>query len=310
MSTSGTGRERRRSRSRSRSRDRGERTARGGSRPTGGGGAATAPPDTRGRSPPRGRRFTEASGAGPRDRQRFQRNPPQQQRGASPVEHNAARGRRVVIQREQPPVDRAKTCPFLMRVFISKGKQRVHRTVSDYSNGRVPTETEVHLYTWKDATLKELAGLIQEVEPEARRPRAVVSFAFVYPNKTGSMVVRQVGSVASGRPHAADDRTLGGCSFHPGDFLDVSVSVAPAPRIGGRLRSDGIMRPDNATGLAERGVALRGRAFVRGGRADDNGRQPRDRALRDRPPRGGGGGWGNPGGRNRRPERPNDLLRR
>ena len=36
------------------------------------------------------------------------------------------------------------------------------------SLGNTP-ENEVQIYTWLDASLKELTGLIKEVNPEARR---------------------------------------------------------------------------------------------------------------------------------------------
>ena len=35
-------------------------------------------------------------------------------------------------------------------------------------SGRTP-ENEIQIYTWMDATLKELTGLIKEVNPDARR---------------------------------------------------------------------------------------------------------------------------------------------
>jgi hypothetical protein len=152
-------------------------------------------------------------------------------------------------------VDRAQTCPFLVRVFIAKDRRGDgrHRRPDAYAQGKVPEESELHLYTWQDATLKELAGLLQEVDADARRPQAVVSFACVYPTPSGSMIVRPLGAVANRTGHPADDRTLGACNFRPGDYLDVCVSTTVPPRAGpgpgpgggggipgagGRMRSD------------------------------------------------------------------------
>merc|ERR1719150_350343 len=41
---------------------------------------------------------------------------------------------------------------------------------------------ELQIYTWLDATLKELTGLVKEVNPEARRRGPYFDFALVYPD--------------------------------------------------------------------------------------------------------------------------------
>ncbi|XP_020596935.1 histone deacetylase complex subunit SAP18-like [Phalaenopsis equestris] len=51
---------------------------------------------------------------------------------------------------------------------------------------------EVQIYTWKDATFRELADLVSEVAPAARKRDAKLSFAFVYPDKNGCFVVRPI----------------------------------------------------------------------------------------------------------------------
>lgn len=40
---------------------------------------------------------------------------------------------------------------------------------------------------------RELSDLVKEVQPAARRPQARISFAFVYPDRRGKNVMRQVG---------------------------------------------------------------------------------------------------------------------
>ncbi|RZC01976.1 Histone deacetylase complex subunit SAP18 isoform B [Glycine soja] len=50
--------------------------------------------------------------------------------------------------------------------------------------GKEP-EDEVQIYTWKDATLRELTDLVKEVAPAARRRNAKLSFAFIFPDKNG-----------------------------------------------------------------------------------------------------------------------------
>ncbi|KAJ8632692.1 hypothetical protein MRB53_026028 [Persea americana] len=120
------------------------------------------------------------------------------------------------------PVDREKTCPLLLRVFTKIGS---HHTKEDFAvRGKEPKD-EVQIYTWKDATLRELTDLVKEVAPTARRRDAKLSFAFVYPDKHGRYVVRQVGmtnSYASGR-RLDDGKALAELSFQIGDYLDVAI---------------------------------------------------------------------------------------
>ncbi|KAK9203628.1 hypothetical protein WN943_013884 [Citrus x changshan-huyou] len=88
------------------------------------------------------------------------------------------------------PVDREKTCPLLLRVFTTSGG---HHIAEDFAvRGKEPKD-EVQIYTWKDATLRELTDLVKEVAPEARRRNAELSVAFVYPVKHGRFVLKQSG---------------------------------------------------------------------------------------------------------------------
>nr|XP_025657880.1 histone deacetylase complex subunit SAP18 isoform X1 [Arachis hypogaea] len=86
------------------------------------------------------------------------------------------------------PVDREKTCPLLLRVFTKEGS---HHTMEDFAvRGKEPSE-EVQIYTWKDATLRELTELVKEVVKPARRRHAKLSFAFVFPDKNGRFKVQE-----------------------------------------------------------------------------------------------------------------------
>ncbi|KAL2511371.1 Histone deacetylase complex subunit SAP18 [Abeliophyllum distichum] len=81
------------------------------------------------------------------------------------------------------PVDREKTCPLLLRVFTKVGG---HHTDGEFAvRGKEPKD-EVQIYTWMDATLRELTDLVKEVAPEARRRDAIsvlcVGRTFSYPN--------------------------------------------------------------------------------------------------------------------------------
>lgn len=48
------------------------------------------------------------------------------------------------------------------------------------------------MYTWKDATMRELTDLVKSAQPAARRTGARLEFAMVYPDKRGRNVMRQV----------------------------------------------------------------------------------------------------------------------
>ncbi|KMZ58467.1 Histone deacetylase complex subunit SAP18 [Zostera marina] len=121
-----------------------------------------------------------------------------------------------------PIVDREKTCPLLLRVFTKIGG---HHTMDDFAvRGKEPKD-EVQIYTWKDATLRELTDLVKEVAPAARRRDAKLSFAFVYPDKKGRFVIKPVGmtqSYGSGRK-LDDSKALVELQFEIGDYLDVAI---------------------------------------------------------------------------------------
>ncbi|CAK9134486.1 unnamed protein product [Ilex paraguariensis] len=150
-----------------------------------------------------------------------------QRRGGRPL-YPSARGPRgpppgAKFPPRFEPVDREKTCPLLLRVFTKIGG---HHTDMDFAvRGKEPKD-EVQIYTWKDATLRELTDLVKEVAPEARRRDVVLSFAFVYPAKSGRFVVREVGrtfSYPNGRQPDSGSKALGELNFQIGDYLDVAI---------------------------------------------------------------------------------------
>lgn len=71
-------------------------------------------------------------------------------------------------------------------MFLANGR---HHNISEYSRGNVPAN-ELQIYTWMDATLKELTGLVKEVNPEARRKGTFFEFSLVFPDLRSSGMVR------------------------------------------------------------------------------------------------------------------------
>uniref|UniRef100_A0A4W5RRT9 Histone deacetylase complex subunit SAP18 n=1 Tax=Hucho hucho TaxID=62062 RepID=A0A4W5RRT9_9TELE len=78
----------------------------------------------------------------------------------------------------EKPIDREKTCPLLLRVFTTNGGR--HHRGDEFARGQVPS-SELQIYTWMDASLKELTSLVKEVYPEARKKGTHFGFAIVYP---------------------------------------------------------------------------------------------------------------------------------
>ncbi|KAG5606954.1 hypothetical protein MTR67_024227 [Solanum verrucosum] len=121
-----------------------------------------------------------------------------------------------------PPPQRIAPRP----VPVDREKVGGHHNVNEFAvRGKEPKD-EVQIYTWMDATLRELTDLVKEVAPEARRRDAILSFAFVYPDKRGRFVVREVGTTFSypnmRRPDNGS-KTLSELKFQIGDYLDVAI---------------------------------------------------------------------------------------
>ncbi|GAB5359172.1 hypothetical protein AAMO2058_000522000 [Amorphochlora amoebiformis] len=138
-------------------------------------------------------------------------------RDGSPPPRNRARFR----GREGQRVDRQKICPLLLRVFCKLGE---HHHAEDFKDlNKEPTEDEFQIYTWKDATLGELTSLIKGVRKAARRRTARLSFAFVYPDRSGKKVVRVVGQTFATRRSDDGHKSLADLHFETGDYLDVAI---------------------------------------------------------------------------------------
>ena len=119
-------------------------------------------------------------------------------------------------------LDRARTCPLLLRVFVQAG---AHHAEREYSAEAVPPARHaLNVYTWRDATLRELAEQVKAQFAEAREC-AALDFALVFPNAAGQHVLKRVGRVASAPGHAGDDDglTLGDIKHQAGDYLDVAL---------------------------------------------------------------------------------------
>ncbi|KAJ7923031.1 histone deacetylase complex protein [Mycena leptocephala] len=149
---------------------------------------------------------------------------------------------------EDVTFSREKTSPFLIRTFLKIGS--FHR-ITLFEDGTLPTTDEQQLFTWKDATLREILSTLRNTAPhvaEYRHPLARFSFRTVYVEQgsRGRFVSKDLGMVYSrdilGEPGTltstaprlledshenpeptGDERTLDDLRFVPGDFLLVAV---------------------------------------------------------------------------------------
>ncbi|KAJ7048095.1 Sin3 associated polypeptide p18-domain-containing protein [Mycena amicta] len=154
---------------------------------------------------------------------------------------------------ESAPVQETPRSRFLVRTFVKIGS--FHR-ITLFEDGTLPTTDEQQLFTWKDATLREVLSTLRNTAPhvvEYRHPLARFSFRTVYVEQgsRGRFVSKDLGMVYSrdilGEPgslnataprllddsweptatHSTDtereERTLEDLRFVPGDFLLIAV---------------------------------------------------------------------------------------
>jgi len=132
-----------------------------------------------------------------------------------------------------PPIDREKTCPLLLRVFCNYTGR--HNLRSEYNRGNTPSN-ELQVYTWLDATLKEITTLITEVNADARKKGTHFSFCVCYPNPSApGYRMREIGTTIAGKKGPDDNASLASKRFVIGDYLDVAITYA---RNGGASAAD------------------------------------------------------------------------
>ncbi|KAF0876858.1 SAP18 deacetylase, partial [Crocuta crocuta] len=112
-------------------------------------------------------------------------------------------------------------CLLPLCVFITNNGH--HHRMDEFSRGNVPS-SELHLYTWMNATLKELTSLV-ELYPEARKKGTHFSFAIVFTDpKTAWLSRKGDWQTMSGRKGTDDCMSLQSQKFHTGDYLDIAIT--------------------------------------------------------------------------------------
>jgi len=118
-------------------------------------------------------------------------------------------------------VDREKTCPLLLRVFVSDNGR--HHRPEEFSRVSLPG-SELQIYTWMDASLKELTSLVKEVRPDSRKKGTIFKFATVWTDRAGRNRLKEIGQTVGGQKGEYDHVTLQSEKFQIGDFMDVAIS--------------------------------------------------------------------------------------
>lgn len=136
-------------------------------------------------------------------------------------------------------IDREKVCPLLLRVFCANSR---HNNLSDYNRGKVPPN-ELQIYTWMDASLRELTSLVREVNPESRKKGTYFDFSVISPQNGRGIpgpngvfchyASRDIGTTVSGTKGMDDNKTLAQARFVIGDYVDIAITP-PNPGGGGR----------------------------------------------------------------------------
>eukprot|EP01114_Cavostelium_apophysatum_P016921 TRINITY_DN490_c0_g3_i1.p2 TRINITY_DN490_c0_g3~~TRINITY_DN490_c0_g3_i1.p2 ORF type:complete len:223 (-),score=65.82 TRINITY_DN490_c0_g3_i1:1382-2008(-) len=125
----------------------------------------------------------------------------------------------TVVKKQKKTVDRENSCPFLLKTFVKQNarfKEEEFRTTDTKSR----EDKEVHIHTWMDASISEVLDLLKEVEPAAREWGTKATLHFVYPDRTGVTVMKEIASTGVDR---LDERTLDELRFAVGDSLAVEL---------------------------------------------------------------------------------------
>jgi len=148
-----------------------------------------------------------------------------------PTDTSAAVGQDLVPDADKT-IDREKTCPLLLRVFCNIGR---HASPREYQRGNTPIN-ELQIYTWLDATLKELSSLVREVNVDARQKGTYFDFGIVYPDPRAPVyAIREIGTTCVGLRGKDDNVTLASKDFDIGDYIDIAIT--PPHRSVGALPS-------------------------------------------------------------------------
>jgi histone deacetylase complex subunit SAP18 len=121
---------------------------------------------------------------------------------------------------KQLDINREKICPFLLRVFY---KENDFNNLDSLNNNELPSDRELHIYTWIDATLRELTMLIKDAIDCIKRKDTVLAFSIIYSDSKGKLQRKEVGNVNITRKGPDDNKTLQELRLTIGDYIDINI---------------------------------------------------------------------------------------
>ena len=128
-------------------------------------------------------------------------------------------------------VDREKTCPFLLRVFY---KINDFNSISDFIGDKFPSE--LNIYTWEDANLKELAKFINDaLKDTVLGMYNLYRFARIYYDSQNTLLRDEIGDVVindkKSKLNFNVKKTLKEFGFQIGDYLDINITSTKGKNI-------------------------------------------------------------------------------
>ncbi|GAA5848035.1 hypothetical protein JCM5353_002890 [Sporobolomyces roseus] len=148
-------------------------------------------------------------------------------------------------QTKPPRVDREKTCPSLLRVFVNPAN---HHPDSAFTTTSLPVAKEHQVYVWRDSTLREILLSLRDSSPALRNNNlAKYSLKLVFwdskVDKYTSTELAHINAKDLGSSHSSTDRRSGGggglidrtlseAKYVVGDFLDIAYIVPGANPVG------------------------------------------------------------------------------
>jgi histone deacetylase complex subunit SAP18 len=119
-------------------------------------------------------------------------------------------------------INREKVCPFLIRLFY---RENDFNSLEEMNAGRFPSTRELHIYTWMDASLRELTMLIRDSVDFAKRKDAILNYSFIFPDSKGKYQRKEIGNVHMYKKGQDDNKTLHQLKFSIGDYIDISIKT-------------------------------------------------------------------------------------
>jgi len=104
-------------------------------------------------------------------------------------------------------------------------KENESHKVSEFENKELEGK-EIKIYTWMDATLRELSDLLKDLIPNVKRKECVLEFYTIYFNYYGKFMKRNIGTIHAMEKGKDDFETLNSLNFHIGDLIDVCIKYS------------------------------------------------------------------------------------